>query len=84
MENLDVNFVIDGFPCQGFLNQDDNTFYLDVKSSFPTISYKPREITCCHEQHVFVLYNNQISSRRIFPEFVVENYERPFFNAFEF
>lgn len=84
MENLDVNFVIDGFPCQGFLNQDDNTFYLDVKSSFPTISYKPRKITCCHEQHVFVLYNNQISSRRIFPEFVVENYERPFFNAFEF
>ena len=84
MENLDVNFVIDGFPCQGILNQEGNSFYLDVKTSFPTISYKPRKITCCHEQQVFVLYNNQISSRRIFPEFVVENYERSFFNTFEF
>lgn len=87
MENInkmDVNFIIDGFLCQGLLNRDGNAFYLDVKSSFPTISYKPRKITCCHERHVLVLYNNQISSRRIFPEFVVENYEKPFFNAFEF
>lgn len=79
-----VDFVIGGFPCQGVLNQDGNSFYLDVKSSFPSISYKPRKITCIHNQQVFVLYNNHISSRRIFPEFVVDNYESPFFGAFEF
>lgn len=84
MENLDVDFIIDGFPCQGILNRDGNLFDLDVKSSFPAISYKPRKITCFHGQQVFVLYNNQIRSRKIFPEFVVENYERPFFNTFEF
>lgn len=84
METLNVNFIVDGFPCQGFLNQEGNSFYLDVNSSFPNISYKPRKITCCHERHVFVLYGNQISSRRIFPEFVVENFERPFFSTFEF
>lgn len=84
MGNLDVNFVIDGYPCQGILNRDGNSFYLDVNSSLPAISYKPRKITCFHEQRVFVLYNCQIRSRRIFPRFVVENYERPFFNTFEF
>ena len=84
MENIDVNFIIDGFLCQGLLNRDGNAFYIDVKSSFPTISYKPRKITCYHERQVFVLYNNQISSREFLPEFVVENYERPFFNVFEF
>lgn len=84
MENLDVDFIIDGFPCQGILNRDGNLFDLDVKSSFPAISYKPRKITCFHGQQVFVLYNNQIRSGKIFPEFVVENYERPFFNTFEF
>ena len=84
MEYIDVNFIIDGFLCQGLLNRDGNAFYIDVKSSFPTISYKPRKITCYHERQVFVLYNNQISSREFLPEFVVENYERPFFNAFEF
>lgn len=84
MENLEVNFIMDGFPCQGFLNQDGNSFYLDVKSSFPTISYKPRKIACYHDQQVFVLYSNQISGRRIFPYFVVKDYERPMFNTFEF
>lgn len=84
MENFEVNFVIDGFPCQGFLNREGNLFDLDVKSSLSTISYKPRKITCWHEHRAFVLYNNQIRSRKIFPEFVIENYETPFFKTFEF
>ena len=41
-------------------------------------------IVCCHKRQVFVLHNNQICSRRIFPDFVVENYESPFFNTFKF
>ena len=84
MENFEVNFVIDGFPCQGFLNREGNLFNLDVKTSLPTISYKPRKITCWHEHRAFVLYNNQIRSGKIFPEFVIENYETPFFRTIEF
>ena len=83
-EIISVSFIIDVFPCQGILNQEGNSFYLDVKSSFPTIFHKPPKITCYHEQQVFVLYNNQIHSRKLFPEFVVENYEKPFFSTFEF
>lgn len=84
MENYDVDFVLGGFPCQGILNRVGDSFYLDVKSSFPTISCQPGIIICLHEQHVFVLHNNQIYSRRILPEFVVEFYEKPVFNDFEF
>ena len=84
MEYLDVDFIIGGFPCQGILNREGDSFYLDVKSSLTTISCKPRVIACRHEQQVFVLYNNQIYSRRILPEFVIEYYETPFFATFEF
>ena len=84
MQNLDVDFVVDGFPCQGILYQEDNTFYLDVTPSISNLSYGAIKITCRHDQQVFVLYKKQISSRRIFPEFVVENYERPVFCTFEF
>ena len=84
MENLDVDFMVDGFPCQGILYKEENTFYLDITSSISNISHGARKITCYHKQQVFVLYNNQISSRRIFPEFVVENYGRPVFSTFEF
>lgn len=84
MENLDVNFIMDGFPCQGVLGRDGCLIDLNVKSSFPAISYKPRKITCGHGRQVYVLYNNQVRSRKIFPDFVVENYERPYCGTFEF
>ena len=82
MQNINVDFIIGGFPCQGILHKEDNTFYLEVTSSIPTISYKPRTISCHYEKKLFVLHNNTILSKRIYPDFVVENYEYSFFKSF--
>lgn len=84
MPTTHVDFIIDGFPCQGVLNQNVNSFYLDVETPIPKISYSPRKICCFGDKQIYVLYENKISSDRIFPDYIVEDYEMPNINSFEF
>ena len=83
-QKINVNFVIEGFSCQGILYQEDNRFYLDVTSPIPNISYQPKKIICYQGNQIIVLHENLIRSKRIFPTFVVDNYERSFFYTFSF
>ena len=81
--NEPVQFKLDGFSCQGELNLEERSFCLNMYQPVPNISYTPRKITCFAQTHIYVLYDNEFSSKRVLPAFVIKDYEYNAYSCFE-